>query len=64
MRSDEQDGCEAAAALLPAEVCTGLTLFQIEEGIALLAESAEEEGLKSNGRWPHILKVPWRSVTA
>lgn len=45
MRSDEHDGCEAAAALLPAEVCTGLTLFQIEEGIALLAESAEEEGL-------------------
>lgn len=45
MRSDEQDGCEAAAALLPAEVCNGLTLFQIEEGIALLAESAEEEGL-------------------
>jgi hypothetical protein len=33
------------AALLPAEVCTGLTLFQIEETIALLAESAEEEGL-------------------
>src|SRR5215472_1820861 len=45
MRSDEQAGFEAAAALLPAEVCTGLTLFRIEEGIALLAESAEEEGL-------------------
>jgi hypothetical protein len=40
MQSDEQDGAEA-----PLEICTGLTLFQIEEGIALLAESAEEEGL-------------------
>ena len=45
MRSDEHDGGEVAAPLVPPEVCTGLTLFQIEAGIALLAESAEEEGL-------------------
>src|SRR5260370_530117 len=44
MRSDEPDGGEAAAAVAPG-ICTGLTLFKIEEGIALLAESAEEEGL-------------------
>jgi len=34
-----------AAAVVPATVCNGLTLFQIEENIALLAESAEEGGL-------------------
>jgi len=45
MRSDEHNGGETAAAVAPPEICTGLTLFQIEEGIALLAESAEEEGL-------------------
>src|SRR5579872_2997856 len=44
MRSDDHDS-EITAAVAPREVCTGLTLFQIEEGIALLAESAEEEGL-------------------
>jgi hypothetical protein len=45
MRSDEHDGGEVAAAVAPSEICTGLTLFQIGEGIDLVAESAEEEGL-------------------
>jgi hypothetical protein len=45
MRSDEHNGGEVAAAVAPPKICAGLTLFQIEEGIALLAESAEEEGL-------------------
>jgi hypothetical protein len=45
MRSDEHNGGEVAAAVTPPKICTRLTLFQIEEGIALLAESAEEEGL-------------------
>ena len=37
----------AAVVELPraTEIATGLTLFQIEESIALLAESAEEAGL-------------------
>jgi hypothetical protein len=45
METVDYPGNTVPAAHLPAEVCTGLTLFQIEETIALLAESAEEEGL-------------------
>ncbi len=44
MQLDEH-GSSVIAAAVPPEICQGLTLFQIEEGIALLAESAEEEGL-------------------
>lgn len=41
------EGAGTAVAELPApmEIAGGLTLFQIEESVALLAESAEEEGL-------------------
>jgi hypothetical protein len=41
------DGAGTAVAEVPApgEIAGGLTLFQIEESVALLAESAEEEGL-------------------
>lgn len=41
------EGAVAAVVELPApiEITGGLTLFQIEESVALLAESAEEEGL-------------------
>src|SRR5579862_424181 len=44
---DSDDGMGAAVAEItaPAELARALTLFQIEESLALLAESAEEEGL-------------------
>ena len=44
---DSNDGMGAAVAEItaPAELARALTLFQIEESLALLAESAEEEGL-------------------
>src|SRR5712691_13198389 len=46
MESSNENACVALAELPAAtEVAKGLTLFQIEESIALLAESAEEEGL-------------------
>ena len=46
MESSNEHVCVALAELPAAtEVVKGLTLFQIEESIALLAESAEEEGL-------------------
>ena len=46
MESSNENACVAVAEV-PAttEIVKGLTLFQIEESIALLAESAEEEGL-------------------
>ena len=44
---DINEGMGAAVAEItaPTELATTLTLFQIEESLALLAESAEEEGL-------------------
>src|SRR5579862_5665032 len=44
---DSDDGMGAAVAEItaPAELARALTLFQIEESLALLAESAEEQGL-------------------
>jgi len=46
MESSNGNACVALAEMPAAtEVAKGLTLFQIEESIALLAESAEEEGL-------------------
>jgi Siphovirus Gp157 len=44
---DSNDGMGAAVAEItaPTEVARAFTLFQIEESLALLAESAEEEGL-------------------
>src|SRR5580658_555183 len=45
--SDSNDGTSTAVAEFPApiELAKTLTLFQIEESLVLLAESAEEEGL-------------------
>jgi len=45
--SDSNDGTSAAVAEFPApmELAKAFTLFQIEESLMLLAESAEEEGL-------------------
>jgi len=45
--SDSNDGTSTAVAELPApmELAKAFTLFQIEESLMLLAESAEEEGL-------------------
>jgi hypothetical protein len=45
--SDSNDGASTALAELPApmELAKAFTLFQIEESLMLLAESAEEEGL-------------------
>ena len=44
---DHDNGCRAAVAEMAAatELAKGFTLFQIEESLVLLAESAEEEGL-------------------
>src|SRR5258708_22229902 len=44
---EHDNGCGAAVAEITAstELAKGLTLFQIEESLVLLAESAEEEGL-------------------
>lgn len=44
---DSNDGVGASVAEItaPTELARALTLFQIEESLALLAESAEEEGL-------------------
>ena len=44
---DNDNGCGAAVAEIPAstELAKDFTLFQIEESLVLLAESAEEEGL-------------------
>ena len=44
---DHNNGCGAAVAEIAAstELAKGFTLFQIEESLVLLAESAEEEGL-------------------
>ena len=44
---DSNDGTSTAVAEFPApmELAKAFTLFQIEESLALLAESAEEEGL-------------------
>ena len=44
---DSDDGMGAAVAEItaPTDLARTLTLFQIEESLALLAESAEEEGL-------------------
>ena len=44
---DNNDTMGAAVAEItaPTELARALTLFQIEESLALLAESAEEEGL-------------------
>ena len=44
---DSNDGTGVAVAEItaPTELARALTLFQIEESLALLAESAEEEGL-------------------
>jgi hypothetical protein len=45
--SDSNDGTSTAVAefLAPMELAKAFTLFQIEESLMLLAESAEEEGL-------------------
>src|SRR5271154_4014276 len=45
--SDSNDGTRTAVAEFPApmELAKAFTLFQIEESLMLLAESAEEEGL-------------------
>ena len=45
--SDSNDGTSTAVAEIPApmELASAFTLFQIEESLVLLAESAEEEGL-------------------
>jgi len=45
--SDSNDGTSTAVAELPApiELAKAFTLFQIEESLMLLADSAEEEGL-------------------
>ena len=45
--SDNDNGCGAAVAEITAstELAKDFTLFQIEESLVLLAESAEEEGL-------------------
>ncbi len=45
--SDSNDGTSTALAEIPApmELAKAFTLFQIEESLMLLAESAEEEGL-------------------
>lgn len=46
MESNNGGACTAVADRCAAkDVASGLTLFQIEEGIALLAEAAEEEGM-------------------
>lgn len=46
MEDNEAGACVAVANPPPArDIAGGLTLFQIEESIALLAEAAEEEGL-------------------
>ena len=44
---EHDNGCRAAVAEIAAstELAKGFTLFQIEESLVLLAESAEEEGL-------------------
>jgi hypothetical protein len=44
--SDSNDGTSTAVAEFPApvELAKAFTLFQIEESLMLLAESAEEEG--------------------
>jgi Siphovirus Gp157 len=44
---DNDNGCGTAVAEItaPTELAKGFTLFQIEESLVLLAESAEEEGL-------------------
>ena len=44
---DHENGCGAAVAEITAstELAKDFTLFQIEESLVLLAESAEEEGL-------------------
>jgi hypothetical protein len=44
-RNNEGAGAAAAELPAPTEIAGDLTLFQIEESVALLAESAEEEGL-------------------
>jgi hypothetical protein len=45
--SDSNDGISTAVAEFPdpMELAKAFTLFQIEESLMLLAESAEEEGL-------------------
>jgi hypothetical protein len=43
--NDDRSGAALAEVDAPTEVAQGLTLFQIEESLVLLAESAEEEGL-------------------
>ena len=45
--SDSNDGANSAVARFPApmELAKAFTLFQIEESLVLLAESAEDEGL-------------------
>ena len=52
--SDNDNGCGAAVAESAAstELARDFTLFQIEESLVLLAESAKEEGLtpRSSGR--------------
>ena len=43
---EHDNGCGAAVAeIASTELAKGFTLFQIEESLVLLAESAEEEGL-------------------
>jgi hypothetical protein len=43
--SDSNDGTSTAEFPAPMELANAFTLFQIEESLVLLAESAEEEGL-------------------
>ena len=43
--SNEGTGAAVAEVAAPTELARAFTLFQIEESLALLAESAEEEGL-------------------
>jgi hypothetical protein len=43
--SDSNDGTSTAEFPAPMELAKAFTLFQIEESLVLLAESAEEEGL-------------------
>ncbi len=46
MENNDAGACVAVADPLAArDIASGLTLFQIEESIALLAEAAEEEGM-------------------
>lgn len=45
-RNDNGDGAVVVAeAAAPAQIASTLTLFQVEQSLVLLAESAEEEGL-------------------